>query len=410
MPRFFGEVAALKPKLNEPDPLARLAPQGRPAPRKLLLYVHVPFCRSKCRYCAFHSQVYNQVTASWYVKAVEAEIRLWGQRLSRPPAETLYFGGGTPSLLSIREIERIVTAARQSFDLDRDAEITLEANPDSTGDSAWFSALAALGVNRLSLGVQSLNDEHLAMLGRPHSSAQAQLALALARRAGFANVGLDLIWGLPGQRLVDWTTQLRTVVKEMAPQHLSCYGLTLEPGTELARRVESGELSLPPEEEQARMYVLGAEYLESEALLHYEVSNFARMGFASRHNSGYWEGRDYLGFGPSAASTLGSRRFTNPRPMEEYGAAVAAGAMGKNFETLDRDTLLRERIMLGLRTTRGFPIGLYEQLTDRPLTKDKAGLLKALRANGLAKLNQGRLRLTKNGMLVSNAIIGRILE
>ncbi len=411
MPRFFGEVEALtRPKAPAPNPLDSLALKTGPGEKKLLLYVHVPFCRQKCAYCAFHSQVYNQVTAAWYVKTLVAEIGLWGRRLNRPKAETLYLGGGTPSLLSLADLNRIVSAARQSFDLDRDAEITMEANPDSVGDAGWFASLASLGVNRLSLGVQSLSDEHLARLGRPHSAAQATSALALARRAGLANVGLDLIWGLPGQRLQDWLGQLRTVVKELAPQHLSCYGLTQEEGTPFTRRIQAGELTLPPEDEQARMYVLGAEYLESEGLLHYEISNFARLGFASRHNSGYWEGRDYLGLGPSAVSTLGTRRFANARAMEDYDAAVRQETTGRDFEALDPATLLRERLMLGLRTTRGALLSDYLALTGKALLADKKALIQALRQNGLARVNQGRLRLTKNGMLVSSAIISRILD
>ena len=282
----------------------------------------------------------------------------------------------------------------------------MEANPDSALDVSWFRALISMGVNRLSLGVQSLADQWLAALGRPHSAAQAVESYFLARKAGFANISVDFIWGLPGQSLRQWMEQLKRV-KEMNPEHVSCYGLTVEPGTPLEADVAAG-LALPPEQEQSRMFVYGAEYLESEGWLQYEISNFARMGFASRHNQGYWEGLDYLGLGPSAVSTIDNRRYTNSRFMDEYDAAVRGGFLAEEPEVLDEPTRLKEMIMLALRTTRGLGLKEHARRAGFDLTKTHAGLIQALHQNRLIRIKGGRLSLTKEGMAVSNVIIERL--
>ncbi|MGE4553912.1 MAG: coproporphyrinogen-III oxidase family protein, partial [Desulfovibrionaceae bacterium] len=277
---------------------------------------------------------------------------------------------------------------------------------DSALDVSWFRALVSLGVNRLSLGVQSLADQWLAALGRPHSAAQAVESYFLARKAGFANISLDFIWGLPGQTSKQWLEQLKRV-KEMGPEHLSCYGLTVEPGTPLAADVAGG-LELPPEQEQARMFVYGAEYLEAQGWLQYEISNFARMGYTSRHNQGYWEQRDYLGLGPSAVSTLGDRRYANPRFLDEYDAAVRGGALAELPEVLDAKTRLEELVMLSLRTTRGLDLREHRRRAGFDLMKTHAGLIQALHQNRLIRIKDGRLSLTKEGMAVSTVIMERL--
>lgn len=404
MPRLFGEELPVegRGKPLEPEVV------GQAPERSILLYVHVPFCRRKCHYCAFHSQSFNQVTFAWYLKILLAEIELWGKRLSRPRVETLFFGGGTPSLFPLNDLARVMDALRASFRLDDGLEATLEANPDSACDVSFFRALLSIGFNRLSLGVQSLDDPDLILLGRPHSARQAVDTFALARQAGFGNISLDLISGLPGQRQRDWLRQLEGAVR-LRPEHLSCYGLTVEPGTPLERSLDLGEYALPSEKEQGQMYVYGAEYLESQGYLQYEVSNFARMGFACRHNLGYWQGRDYLGLGPSAVSTLGRRRFTNPRYMDAYDAAVRGGFAGLDFEELDDAARLREMVMLSLRTTEGLDLVRYRKLSGRDLLKDEARLMQGLRQNDLVRIKKGRLSLTKTGMLVSNSIISRLI-
>lgn len=400
MPRLYGEIPVPKAKKAEPAP----KPSGRP----ILIYAHVPFCRSKCHYCAFHSQAFNQVTFAWYLKTLLDEISLWGKRLQHPRVTTLYFGGGTPSLFPLAALAQVMTALRKNFAFEDGMEASLEANPDSACDVSFFLALLSLGFNRLSLGVQSFEDAHLGLLGRPHSSRQAVDTFTLARQAGFGNVSLDLMYGLPGQRTSHWLEQLKSAVR-LRPEHLSCYGLTPEPDTRLTRSLELGEFSLPEEREQSRMFVHGAEYLESEGYLHYEISNFARMGFVCRHNQGYWQGRDYLGLGPSAVSTIGFRRFTNPRWMDAYDAAVRGEFAGLDFEELDHDARLKELVLLSLRTVEGLDLKAYRKLSGRDLCRGEAALMQTLRQNDLIRVKQGRLSLTKTGMLVSNSIISRLI-
>lgn len=372
--------------------------------RHLLIYVHVPFCVSKCNYCAFPSQVFNQVTFAWYLKTLLSEIEIWGKRLRKPKIGTIYFGGGTPSLIPPFQLELIMEALKRNFTFTKGMEITIEANPDSVTNLSYFQTLLAMGINRLSMGFQSLDDKTLRTLGRPHNGRQAIEAFQLARQAGFSNISVDLIWGLPRMKLKDWMDQLKAVVK-LKPEHLSCYGLSIEPGTPFESMQKDVDLELPQESDQARMFIYGAEYLESMGYIQYEISNFAKMGFISRHNQGYWDGLDYLGMGPSAVSTIGNRRLTNPEFMDAYDAAVRGGYIGEDYEVLTPEVRSEELIMLSLRTSRGLKLLDHKEMTGRDLIAEKKGLIKALHKNGLIKMSAGFLRLTKNGMLVSNSII-----
>lgn len=381
---------------------------AKPAPGGMLLYIHVPFCRSRCNYCTFHSQAFDDIKFAWYHKVLQQEIALWGKRLKKPKLQTVYFGGGTPSLYPLGKLDETMRTLRKHFRFQEGMEITLEANPDSACDTSWFRALLSMGFNRLSLGVQSLKDEALALLGRPHSSAMAVSSFHQARDAGFGNISLDFIWGLPDQRLKSWIDQLKEVA-ELKPEHISAYSLTMEPKAPMTRMLESGEITLPSDTEQGRMFIYGAEYLESMGYMHYEVSNFARMGFASRHNSGYWEGRDYLGLGPSSVSTIGRRRFTNPRYLDEYDAAVRGAFAGDDFEQLSDADLLREMVMLSLRTAKGLDLKAFRERAGYDLVKRQEKLITALHRENLIRIVQGRLKLTKNGMLVSNAIIRSLI-
>jgi len=371
------------------------------------LYIHVPFCRSKCRYCAFYSKPLDMDELAAYVAALPLEMRYWSRVLGRPRLETVYCGGGTPSLLPGWALSRIVSEMQRHFDLDPGLEWTFEANPDSALDEGYLASLLRYGVNRLSLGLQSLSEADLRLLGRPHDAQQALTAYALAKRAGFANVSLDVMWGLPGQREGQWLEELKTLVG-LRPEHLSCYGLTLEPGTPLAEEAAAGRLELPAETEQGRMYVHGAEYLEEQGYLQYEISNFARMGYVSRHNSGYWEGRDYLGLGPAAVSTLAGRRHENPSDVRQWAAMVKAGKCGQGAVELTAEEKARELVMLSLRTAKGLRLAAYRKATGRDFFKDNEGLITALRQNELIRISDGHLRLTKNGFLVSNVILERL--
>lgn len=342
-----------------------------------------------------------------YAATLPLEMRFWSRKLGRPHVETVYFGGGTPSLLPPWALARIMPELSRAFDLDPAVEWTFEANPDSALDGAYLKSLLRHGVNRLSLGVQSLSDASLRFLGRPHDASRAVSAYGLARQAGFKNISLDFIWGLPGQREAQWLDQLKRVVT-MRPEHVSCYGLTVEPGTPLADDVAGGVVDLPSETEQGRMFVHGAEFLEEKGYLQYEISNFARMGFVSRHNTGYWEGRDYLGLGPAAVSTLGGVRHENPPEVRQWALAVKQGQCGQNGQALSPSERVREMVMLSLRTAKGLRLAAYRKATGRDFLKENEALITALRQNGLIRISAGHLRLTKNGFLVSNVILERL--
>lgn len=406
MGKIYGEDVPVKPAF--PAAGGNKAVSLSSGQKGLLLYIHVPFCKTRCHYCNFHSQAFNQVTFQWFHKLLLQEIKLWGKRLKRPKLATIYFGGGTPSLIPLNQLDQIMRQLEESFEFQSSMEVTLEANPDSAQDVSYFRALLSMGFNRLSLGMQSLNDVDLQIMGRPHSAGMTFEAYDNARKAGFGNIGVDLIWGLPGQRLKTWIDQL-TAVANMRPEHISAYNLTVEPGTVMAKMTEEGgEYTLPPEKEQGRMFIYGAEYLESVGYMHYEVSNFARMGFMSVHNSGYWNGTDYLGLGPSAVSTIGKRRFNNPRYMDEYDAYVRGGLVGQDHELLTDQDLFKENVMLSLRTSKGLDLKAFRKKTGFDLVKRKQQLISALHRENLVRISHGFLRLTKNGMLVSNVIIQRL--
>ncbi|WP_461210316.1 radical SAM family heme chaperone HemW [Desulfocurvus sp. DL9XJH121] len=375
----------------------------------MLIYVHVPFCRSKCAYCAFHSVVPGAGDPARWAEAVRKEAEYWGRKLKRPKVTSVYFGGGTPSLVQQPLLATVFAALKRNFALSPDLECTLEANPDSMLDMNHLHGLLTMGVNRLSIGVQSLRDDYLGTMGRRHTADQARAAVRLARDVGFANISLDLIWGLPKQRLYTWMADLREAVR-MRPEHLSCYGLTLEPGTPLERLARKVDLEIAPEDDLAKMYIHGAEYLESEGYLQYEISNFARMGFTSRHNQGYWDGKNYLGLGPAAVSTLTGRRWKNPEDLGEYARAVAQGELGADFESLDERTRLRELVMLSLRTSRGLRLAEYKKLAGRNFIEEFGPLVRALRQNELIRISGGYLRLSRTGMLVSDTILANLFS
>lgn len=375
----------------------------------MLLYIHVPFCRQKCRYCGFYSKPPAEGEIKDFVDRVVAEARFWRESLERASISTVYIGGGTPSLLPINLVERLVGAVNDSFSLARGLEFTFEANPDSVSDQGYLKNLRDLGVNRLSLGVQSFRDEELRFLGRPHTAEQAVLAYGLAKEVGFANINMDLIWGLPGQDARAWTANLRRATK-LGPQHLSCYGLTVEPDTPLQKQALENPQLMPDDETQAGLFIKGSEFLESMGYLHYEISSFARMGFVCRHNTGYWEGEDYLGLGPAAVSTIAGRRWENPKDARVYGAAVKNRRIGANAKKLTHREKVVELVMLSLRTARGLRLKDYSALTGKSFVRGHSGLVQALRKADLVRLSKDYFRLTKQGMLVSNSILVGLLS
>lgn len=381
----------------------------------MLLYVHIPFCRRKCRYCAFFSRPLPEGGGKGadgplarYLAALGEELSQWGERLGEREVESVFFGGGTPSLLEPEVLAAVLERVRRTFALRPDAEISMEANPDSLHTEEKARGFLDAGINRISLGVQSFDDGRLHTLGRVHRVEEARAAFRAIRKAGCGNLSLDLMWGLPGQTLEDWQAEVREALS-LEPDHLSAYGLTLEEGTPLAEDVEKGLLDLPSEETQCAMYLEGIRLFEEAGLSQYEISNFARPGFRCRHNLGYWEGRDYLGLGPAAASTLNGERWTNPEG-EAWFEQVREGRPCAEREALDTSTRALELMMLRLRTVKGLALDDYAALTGRAFLDEHGAFVRRLCEGGLAEAKDRTFRLTRQGMLVSNSILGELFE
>ncbi len=375
--------------------------------KPLGLYIHIPFCKSKCIYCDFYSLPRAEDRMDRYVSALCRQLAEIAQRTTAHTVDSVYLGGGTPSYLGEKRLRRILKTVKKHYHLSRDAEITLEANPDSAGDWRALRSLRRAGMNRLSLGVQSADDGLLRTLGRPHTFAQAEEAAAAARRARIRNLSLDLIYGLPGQDLAGWKDTLERAAA-LEPEHLSCYGLKVEEGTPLWDMQE--KMDLPDDDAQADMYLWTVERLGALGYEQYEISNFARPGRASRHNMKYWTLCEYAGFGPGAHSDLGDVRYAYLRSLDTYCAGVEAGVSvlesSEHIPSRERDI---EYVMLGLRLSQGISRQEFENRYRLPFAPIQS-VLERFRATGHAALAGERWRLTPEGFLVSNQIIGQALE
>ena len=375
--------------------------------KPLGLYIHIPFCKSKCIYCDFYSLPRAEDRMDRYVSALCRQLAEIAQRTTAHTVDSVYLGGGTPSYLGEKRLRHILKTVKKHYHLSRDAEITLEANPDSAGDWRALRSLRRAGMNRLSLGVQSADDGLLRALGRPHTFAQAEEAAAAARRARIRNLSLDLIYGLPGQDLAGWKDTLERAAA-LEPEHLSCYGLKVEEGTPLWDMQE--KMDLPDDDAQADMYLWTVERLGALGYEQYEISNFARPGRASRHNMKYWTLCEYAGFGPGAHSDLGDVRYAYLRSLDTYCAGVEAGVSvlesSEHIPSRERDI---EYVMLGLRLSQGISRQEFENRYRLPFAPIQS-VLERFRATGHAALVGGRWRLTPEGFLVSNQIIGQALE
>lgn len=365
------------------------------------VYVHVPFCLRRCHYCDFATQA---VPEGARTRLFQTWRRAVGRELATAPprpASTIYFGGGTPTVLGARLLLEVLEAVADRHPLAHDAEITVEANP-TTAEANLFRDLRAGGVNRLSLGVQSLDDARLAWLGRTHDTAQAVAAFDTARRAGFDNVSIDLMFGLAGQRPEDWERELARAVA-LGPEHLSVYGLTVEPGTPLAGWVATGRVRLPGEGLQARMFELARERLAAAGYEHYEISNYARAGCRSRHNQTYWRNEEYRGYGPAAASYVARVRWTNTESLAQYAARLAADESPvAERDPRDERGERRDTMFLGLRLLEGVDRDDYARRFGAPPEAFFAAELDHLSARGLVETDGRRWRLTAPGLLLAN--------
>jgi len=357
------------------------------------LYIHIPFCSSRCSYCDFATGLYQSELAERYVRALVQEINLSHERDAS--VDTIYFGGGTPSLLAPAQLERILSGLREQFNVARAAEITLEINPGSVTLEKLVQ-FRCLGINRASFGAQTFDDRELAKLGRSHTAADARRTFADLRAAGFANINFDLIAGLPGQTLLGWQRNVDEALS-LAPEPLSFYLLEVHSGTPLAQHIQRGLQPQPDEDLAAVMYEWMLERAAKAGYEHYEISNLCRPGFESRHNTKYWTAAPYFGFGCSAHSYDGQmRRWSNEREVVKYVERVEAGSAPiVEEQILTASDIRAESLFLGLRLMRG---------VSRDLCRDYETDLERFREAGLLEVDADWVRLTRNGALLSNEV------
>ncbi len=350
------------------------------------LYLHIPFCERRCRFCAFFTRGYREDRGAAFVAVLAQEITQAGVAglVRGRRVETVYFGGGTPTTLSAEQLLDVLNACRESFDLAPVAEITIEANPAGV-DASALRALRAGGVSRVSFGAQSFEEAELEAAGTPHRADDIATAVRSARAAGMATVNLDLMYGFPGQSPARWLANLDAAIA-LEPDHLSFYGLTIEEGTPFHRDIERGRLTVPDEDAMADLYEMGRARLEAAGYRRYEVSNFARPGHECRHNLGYWTDREWLGLGPSAHSYLDGDRFSNVESLREYHRLVEDGrAPIAERETGTPELRVREAVVFGLRTVEGVRLG---------------ALRRRYHLDPVARLREPIARLAREGWLV----------
>ena len=379
------------------------------------LYLHLPFCAKKCRYCDFASYAGREGDMPAYVEAVLREAQARAEQLGTTPVETVFLGGGTPSLLPAPQLSRLLDGVSRFFPVQPGAEFTCEANP-GTLTRPWLDTAVAHGVNRLSLGMQAYQPELLAMLGRIHDFGQVERSVAMAREAGISSISLDLMFGLPGQTAAQWRETLQAALS-LHPQHLSCYGLIPEEGTPLKADLDAGRLSLPEEDVERAMYDAALTTLAEAGYVQYEISNFALPGYACRHNLGYWRQVPYLGLGAAASSMLpgsGSAAYlreTNPPGLSQYMDMVLSGTWQARERIAVSPAEARfETMMLGLRTTEGVSEATFAAMHSVTLEACYGKRLWTLAHEGLVRHENGCWRLTRRGMDVQNAVLVELMD
>jgi len=383
-------------------------------------YVHIPFCRRRCYYCDFPVAVVGDKlrgeisgAIAQYVDVLCREIAITAK--SQQPLTTVFFGGGTPSLLSVAQLEQILQALDQRFGIEASAEVSMEIDP-GTFNLVQLQGYQAAGINRVSLGAQAFQPELLGACGRSHTVDEIYAAVEMIQQAGLTNFGLDLISGLPGQTLEQWQTSLEAAVA-LAPTHLSTYDLTIEPVTAFGRRYQPGTYPLPTEDTTAQMYCLATQVLPTSGFQHYEVSNYARPGYQCRHNRVYWKNQPYYGFGMGATSYTQQQRFTRPRKRQEYfewvESLAASGGIIRAHKNTKTDVLL-ETLMLGLRLSEGLQVEDLEQQFGESAVQQILDCLAAYQSQGWVELpafhlSRGRIRLSDpQGFLFSNVILSAL--
>lgn len=371
------------------------------------LYLHIPFCRSKCDYCDFYSLAGREDRMDDYQKALLCHVVESGVVARNYPVDSLYIGGGTPTWYGEKRLLELLRTVKRHFSMTKDVEVTLEANPDSV-DEKMLRRLRRAGVNRISMGMQSGSDEELRSIHRPHTYQQVVDAVTAVRSAKIRNLNLDLIYGLPGQTEESWHETVEKAIS-LSPEHLSCYGLTVEEGTPLAQRVARGE-QLPDEDQQAALYLWTVERLAQAGYQQYEISNFSKQGYMSRHNLKYWMGRPYMGLGAAAHSDFGGRRFSFVSDLETYIQGMLSGdEVVDESEQITRRERGSEYLMLRLRTVHGIDEWEYRREYMMNFDPIEAKMCE-FEQKGWTRRRGRRWQFTPEGFLLSNQLIGQLLE
>jgi oxygen-independent coproporphyrinogen-3 oxidase len=378
------------------------------------LYIHIPFCQAKCTYCDFNSYSGLDHLFEKYERALQAEMQ-WIHQGRSLKVNTIYLGGGTPTVLPLALLGEVLQACREHFTITEGAEMTVEANP-GTMDGGYLAGLLEMGVNRLSLGVQSFHDDELCLLGRIHTIAQAVETYRLAKGAGFGNINLDLIYGLPRQTLSGWQGTLQQAI-HLRPDHLSLYCLTVEQGTPLGQRIAQGKLPAPDPDLAAEMYTLAEETLARAGYVHYEISNWAQPGHECCHNLAYWRNRSYLGLGAGAHSYFDGKRWHDVLSPAEYITLLEADRQGpfpssvkEEVQEIDETLEMAETMILGLRLVQeGVRLADFKGRFGRELMDVYGGEIREMERVALLTVNGERVRLTARGRLLGNEVFQRFL-
>ena len=397
--------------------LTKAPPGNHDVAAPIALYVHIPFCLSKCNYCDFNTYEGIEALMPTFVAALSEEIALWADRLGRPRVSSIFFGGGTPSYLPSVSISELLGQIQQSMRVEVGAEITLEANPDDVSAEkaeAWIAA----GFNRVSIGVQSLDNRILVSLSRRHNAEAACQAVETAREAGFENISIDLMFGLPQQSLSDWSDTLNRAVG-LGTEHLSLYGLQIEPGTPLHRDVQIGTIPTPSDDLAADMYEMAMDALDEARYEHYEISNWAKPGHRSQHNLAYWLNQPYLGVGPGAHSSLNGRRFANMKSPRRYIHVIESadqspaidpyriteGDLAVDFmEVTSLKTSMSETMMLGMRLAEGVSRTEFQRRFGSSMGSVYGPEIEFLTNAGLIEHRNDNIALTRRGKLLGNSV------
>ncbi len=373
---------------------------------EIALYIHFPFCRRKCNYCSFVSYQGRDTDIPAYASALKQELAL---RAAGKRIHTIYFGGGTPSLLSTDQIEDALSNIRSIAIVDKAAEITMEANP-GTVDMPYLKAIRKLGINRLSLGIQSLDDSELMLLGRIHTAAEAREIVRLARNSGFTNLNIDLIYGVPGQTISNWQNSLTETI-DLNPEHLSLYPLTLEGNEPMYQAIERGELPTINPDLCAEQYELAEDLLATHDYQHYEISNWAKEGYQCQHNLVYWQGSPYLGIGVAAHSYVDSHRFANTTDLDKYLSAFSRNIpqVADWDEKVGLELQVAEAVILGLRLSQGIFLDDIHARFGIDLMSQYGSQVDNLTGLGLLEYAEGHIRLTRRGRLLGNEVFWQFL-